>query len=72
MEDDEAKPLTESEMKQKLITMRYTSNIDQVFKLSRHEAASDLDRLEKQMRQNPKKFENEYRNLRSYIDDLQK
>ena len=27
-EDHEEKPLTEEEMKQKLITMRYTSNID--------------------------------------------
>jgi len=42
--------MTESEMQQKMVTMRYTSNIDQVFKLSRQETGTNLARLEEQMK----------------------
>lgn len=50
--------------------MRYTANIDQVFKKTRDEAESHLKRLEPLFIEQPNKYDNAYRNLRSYVDDL--
>ena len=45
-------------------------NIDFVFKQTRTEAEGYLSQLKAHIEKNPFKFDNEYRNLKSYIDDL--
>ncbi len=63
--------MNEQELKQRAIDQRYLQNIDQVFKLTKDEASRHLERLEAHMLKDPEKFENDYRNLKSYIEDLQ-
>ena len=53
------------------MNIRYTSNIDQVYKNTKDETNSHLRRLQSEIRRNPEKFELDYMNLSSYIDDLQ-
>lgn len=50
--------------------MKYTANIDNVYKRTRDEAEDHLKRLEPLILQEPQKYDNAYRNLKSYIDDL--
>ena len=54
-----------------LAIRRYLSNIDQVFKLTKDEATKHLKLLDAHMLRDPEKFQNEYRNLKSYIEDLE-
>ena len=41
-----------------------------MFKLTKDEASKHLVRLEAHMLRDPDKFENDYRNLKSYIEDF--
>ena len=58
-------------LKEKLTNQRYTTNIDQVFKLAREEAEGHLLRLGASIEKEPGRYDNEFSNLKSYIDDLE-
>lgn len=61
--------LTEEQLEQKRINQRYTENIDQVFAVTREETNRNLCSLKEEIHANSSKFDNEYLNLKSYIQD---
>ena len=62
--------MTEQQAKQKKVLLTYTSNIDQVFRMTKDEAERHLKRLELLMKKEPGKFDTDCRNLKSFIEDL--
>ena len=67
----ETEALNEEQLEQRRINMRYTQNIDQVFNVNRQQTEGDLYTLKQDIKANTDKFENEFRNLRSYIKDME-
>ena len=54
-----------------LVELKYTENIDKVFRLLKHETNHDFERLQPMIDNDVDKFDRGYRNLKSYIEDLQ-
>ena len=50
---------------------KYTADIDQVFKKSFEDAEKHLARLAAGIEKEPGHYDNTFRNLKSYIDDLE-
>jgi len=62
---------TEEEIKKRNVHVRYMSDIDTVFKKQKTQTNADLTRLAEHVRKEPARFEHDYMNLNSYIEDLE-
>lgn len=50
--------------------IRYTQNIDQVYKNLKDDTDQSLQRLDGHLRKDPDKFDHDFCNLKSYMEDL--
>ena len=54
-----------------MLELKYTENIDKVFKETKIETDKNLERLQPSLKKDPFQFDQGYRDLNSYIEDVE-
>ena len=49
----------------------YTSRIDKVFKMTKDETEKNLSMLQTNLKKNPQKYDHDFANLKSYVEDIE-
>ena len=69
-EEYEFEQPTQAELEKCLAHVRYTQHIDKVYRNLKDKTNVAMHRLEPQLRSDPEKFDHDFMNLKSYMDDL--